>query len=96
MGEILRSGRHFAPPAVAQGVERVYCVPGESDLAVLDAMNNAPIELTVCRQETGAAIMAPALGAAYRTAGNLFVTRGPGATNAAHGLHIAEHDFRRR
>ena len=59
MGETLRSGGQILiDQLVAQGVERVYCVPGESYLAALDAMNNAPIELTVCRQETGAAIMA--------------------------------------
>src|SRR5271166_5097644 len=68
------------------------CVPGESFLAALDAMNNAPIELTVCRQETGAAIMALTEGRLTGRPGTCFVTRGPGATNAAHGLHIAEHD----
>src|SRR6202012_2044908 len=66
--------------------------PGESYLAVLDAMNNTPIELTVCRQETGAAIMALAEGRLTGRPGICFVTRGPGATNAAHGLHIAEPD----
>src|ERR1700728_1227962 len=55
----LRSGGQIlVDQLVAQGVERVYCVPGESYLAALDAMNNAPIELTVCRQEAGAAMMA--------------------------------------
>ena len=46
-------GQILIDQLVAQGVERVYCVPGESYLAALDAMNNAPIELTVCRQEAG-------------------------------------------
>ena len=55
----LRSGGQIlVDQLVAQGVERVYCVPGESYLAALDAMNNTPIELTVCRQEAGAAMMA--------------------------------------
>ncbi len=59
MGETLRSGGQIlVDQLVAQGVERVYCVPGKSYLAALDAMSNAPIELTVCRQEAGAAIMA--------------------------------------
>ena len=93
MGEGLRSGGQILiDQLVAQGVERVYCVPGESYLAALDAMSNAPIELTVCRQEAGAAIMALTEGRLTGRPGICFVTRGPGATNAAHGLHIAEHD----
>ena len=59
VGEILRSGGQIlVDQLVAQGVERVYCVPGESYLAALDAMNGTPIEVTVCRQEAGAAMMA--------------------------------------
>src|ERR1700689_1992342 len=93
LGETLRSGGQIlVDQLVAQGVERVYCVPGESYLAALDAMNNAPIELTVCRQEAGAAMMALTEGRLTGRPGICFVTRGPGATNAAHGLHIAEHD----
>ena len=93
LGEGLRSGGQILiDQLVAQGVERVYCVPGESYLAALDAMSNAPIELTVCRQEAGAAIMALTEGRLTGRPGICFVTRGPGATNAAHGLHIAEHD----
>src|SRR3984885_14639445 len=89
----LRSGGQIlVDQLVAQGVERVYCVPGESYLAALDAMNNAPIELTVCRQEAGAAMMALTEGRLTGRPGICFVTRGPGATNAAHGLHIAQHD----
>ena len=93
MGEALRSGGQLLiDQLVAQGVERIYCVPGESYLAALDAMSGAPIELTVCRQEAGAAIMALTEGRLTGRPGICFVTRGPGATNAAHGLHIAEHD----
>src|SRR6476646_8913374 len=93
LSEAARSGGHILiDQLVAQGVERVYCVPGESYLAALDAMNNAPIELTVCRQEAGAAIMALTEGRLTGRPGICFVTRGPGATNAAHGVHIAEHD----
>src|SRR6185437_6529789 len=93
VGEILRSGGQIlVDQLVAQGVERVYCVPGESYLAALDAMNNAPIELTVCRQEAGAAMMALTEGRLTGRPGICFVTRGPGATNAAHGVHIADHD----
>ena len=75
-----------------QGVEHVFCVPGESYLAVLDAFCDAKIEITVCRQETGAGIMADASARLTGRPGVVFVTRGPGATNAAHAIHIAEHD----
>ena len=93
LDQALRSGGQILiDQLVAQGVERVYCVPGESYLAALDAMNNTPIELTVCRQEAGAAIMALTEGRLTGRPGICFVTRGPGATNAAHGVHIAEHD----
>ena len=74
---------------VIQGVRHVFCVPGESYLPVLDALVGREIELTVCRQEGGAAIMAEAVGKATGRPGVCFVTRGPGATNAAHGVHIA-------
>ncbi len=85
-------GRILVDQLLAQGVERVYCVPGKSYLAALDAMHDAPIEVTVCRQEAGAAIMALTEGRLTGRPGVCFVTRGPGATNAAHGVHIAEHD----
>ena len=76
----------------AQGVEQVYCVPGESYLAVLDALHDAKIQVTICRQEGGAAMMADATGRLTGRPGICFVTRGPGATNASPGIHIAEHD----
>ncbi|RBP06515.1 acetolactate synthase-1/2/3 large subunit [Roseiarcus fermentans] len=85
-------GKILVDQLVAQGVERVYCIPGESYLAALDAMLDAPIEVTVCRQEAGAAMMALTEGKLTGRPGICFVTRAPGATNAAHGLHIAEHD----
>jgi len=85
-------GQILVDQLVAQGVERVYCVPGESYLAALDAFHDAKIAVTVCRQETGAAIMALTDGRLTGRPGVCFVTRGPGATNAAHGVHIAEHD----
>src|SRR5579864_1587054 len=74
---------------VIQGVRHVFCVPGESYLPVLDALAGSEIALTVCRQEGGAAIMAEAIGKQTGRPGVCFVTRGPGATNAAHGVHIA-------
>jgi acetolactate synthase-1/2/3 large subunit len=75
-----------------QGVKHVFCVPGESYLAALDALHDASIELTVCRQEGGAAIMAEAYGKLTGQPGICFVTRGPGATNASPGVHIARQD----
>ncbi len=74
------------------GVTHVFCVPGESYLAVLDAFHDCDLALTVCRQEGGAAMMAEAAGKATGRPGICFVTRGPGATNASPGLHIARQD----
>jgi acetolactate synthase-1/2/3 large subunit len=85
-------GQILVDQLVAQGVERLYCVPGESYLAALDALYQSPVEVTVCRQEAGAAMMALTAGRLTGRPGICFVTRGPGATNAAHGVHIAEHD----
>ena len=77
---------------VANGVRHAFCVPGESYLAVLDAIYDRDIALTVCRQEGGAAMMAEAVGKATGRPGICFVTRGPGATNASPGIHIARQD----
>ncbi len=74
------------------GVHHVFCVPGESYLAALDAFYDSAIALTVCRHESGAAIMAEAIGKATGRPGICFVTRGPGATNASAGIHIARQD----
>lgn len=75
------------------GTEFVFCVPGESYLAALDAFHDAPdIKLVVCRQEGGAAMMADAYGKLTGRPGVAFVTRGPGATNASAGIHIAHQD----
>lgn len=76
------------------GVDRVFCVPGESYLAALDALHDAAdaIDLVVCRQEGGAAYMAEAHGKLTGKPGVCFVTRGPGATNAAVGVHTAFQD----
>src|SRR5450432_2051016 len=77
---------------VTHGVQHVFCVPGESYIAALDALHNRPIAVTVCRQEGGAAIMAEAVGKLTGRPGICFVTRGPGATNASAGIHIAQQD----
>src|SRR4051812_43466225 len=77
---------------IKNGVRHVFCVPGESYLAVLDAFHDRDITVTVCRQEGGAAMMAEAVGKATGRPGVCFVTRGPGATNASPGIHIAQQD----
>ncbi|PGH59132.1 thiamine pyrophosphate-binding protein [Azospirillum palustre] len=86
-------GRLLVDMLRLNGVDRVFCVPGESYLAVLDALVDAPeIAVTICRHEGGAAMMAEAYGKCTGRPGICFVTRGPGATNASHGVHIAHQD----
>jgi acetolactate synthase-1/2/3 large subunit len=76
-----------------QGCDRIFTVPGESFLAVLDALHDAPeIETIVCRQEGGVSYMADADGKMTGRPGVAFVTRGPGATNASAGIHVAFQD----
>src|ERR1700740_2935112 len=77
---------------IVNGVQHVFCVPGESYLAVLDAFHDRDLSVTVCRQEGGAAMMAEAIGTAAGRPRICFVPRGPGATNAAPGIHIAHQD----
>src|ERR1700692_2574995 len=74
------------------GVQHVFCVPGESFLPVLDALRDSGITITVCRHEGGAAMMGEAIGKVTGRRGICFVTRGPGATNASAGIHIAQQD----
>ncbi len=74
------------------GTSHVFCVPGESYLAVLDALHDAEIKTIVCRQEGGAAFMAEAAGKTTGRPGIVMVTRGPGATNASPGIHVASQD----
>jgi acetolactate synthase-1/2/3 large subunit len=75
------------------GADTVFCVPGESYLAVLDALYDAnSIRTFTCRQEGGAAMMAEAHGKLTGKPAILMVTRGPGATNASAGLHVAMQD----
>lgn len=76
-----------------QGCDRVFTVPGESFLPVLDALRDRDdIDTVTCRQEGGAAFMACADGAMTGRPGVCFVTRGPGATNASIGIHVAFQD----
>jgi len=85
-------GQILVDQLVAQGVERLTCVPGESYLAVLDALHDTKVDVIVCRNEGGAAMMADAYGKLTGRPGICFVTRGPGATNASAGVHIAAQD----
>jgi acetolactate synthase-1/2/3 large subunit len=85
-------GKILIDQLAAQGVDRVFSVPGESFLAALDGLFESGIENHVCRQEGGAAMMAEAQGKLTGKPGIAFVTRGPGATNAAAGVHVARQD----
>ena len=85
-------GQILVDQLILHGVQQLFCVPGESYLAVLDALHDARIGVTVCRQEGGAAMMAEAQGKLTGQPGICFVTRGPGVTNASAGIHIAHQD----
>jgi acetolactate synthase-1/2/3 large subunit len=79
---------------IAQNATHAFCVPGESFLPILDALHDVRdrLALIVCRHEGGAAYMAEAYGKLTGRPGVAFVTRGPGASNAAIGIHTAAQD----
>jgi len=87
-------GEILVASLLAQGATHAFGVPGESYLAVLDALHDvgARLPFFVCRNEGGAAYMAEAFGKLTGTPGLAFVTRGPGASNAAIGIHTAAQD----
>ncbi|MGQ0674875.1 MAG: thiamine pyrophosphate-binding protein, partial [Rhodospirillales bacterium] len=86
-------GRILIDALALNGADTIFCVPGESYLAALDALHDTQqIRTIVCRQEGGAAMMAEAYGKLTGKPGLCFVTRGPGASNAASGLHVAAQD----
>ncbi len=86
-------GRILVDQLKINGCDRIFTVPGESFLAVLDALHDTPeIDLAVCRQEGGVAYMADADGKMTGRPGVALVTRGPGATNASAGVHVAFQD----
>ena len=91
---IRSGGEILVDQLIVQGVTNAFCVPGESYLAVLDALylKRKDISLYVARQDGGAAFMAEAYGKATGEVGICFVTRGPGATNASIGVHTAFQD----
>ena len=85
-------GEVIARWLAAAGVERLFSVPGESFLALLDGLHDGPIANIVCRHEGAAAMMAAAHARLTGQPGVVVVTRGPGATNASAGLHVAMQD----
>ena len=91
--ENLRTGGQILVDQLAiHGVDMAFGVPGESYLAVLDALHDSQIRFIICRQEGGSAMMAEAYGKLTGRPGIAMVTRGPGATNASAGVHIAAQD----
>jgi acetolactate synthase I/II/III large subunit len=90
---LTRTGaRTLVDQLVVHGVEHAFCIPGESYLAVLDALLGSPIRLVVARHEAGAANMADAAGKLTGRPGICLVTRAPGASHAAVGVHTAYQD----
>jgi len=87
-------GQILVQSLVGQGTDHVFCVPGESHLAVLDGLYDVRdrVRLVVCRHESGASNMADAYGKLTGRPGIALVTRGPGATNASIGVHTAAQD----
>ena len=85
-------GEWVVQSLLAQGIERLYCVPGESYLAVIDALYDVRDQITqiTCRHESGAAMMALAEAELSQQPSVCFVTRGPGATNASIAMHMAQ------
>ncbi|KPP90600.1 MAG: acetolactate synthase I/II/III large subunit [Rhodobacteraceae bacterium HLUCCA08] len=88
----MHGGRILVEQLERLGVRRVFSVPGESFLAVLDGLHDSAIANIVCRHEGGAAMMAEATAKLTGQPGVAFVTRGPGAANASAGLHVAMQD----
>ena len=85
-------GKILIDQLAVQGVDTIFGVPGESYLEALDALIDSPIRFVNCRQEGGAAMAAEAYAKFTGRPGVCFVTRGPGATNAASGVHVAQQD----
>ncbi|MGZ8363486.1 MAG: thiamine pyrophosphate-binding protein, partial [Caulobacteraceae bacterium] len=89
---IRNGGQILVEALAAQGTDRSFGVPGESYLAVLDALYDSSIEFVICRHEGAAANAAEADGKLTGRPGICFVTRGPGATHASCGVHTAMQD----
>ncbi len=93
-GATTTGARLIVDALLTHGVERVFCVPGESFLAILDSLHDetSSIQTIVCRHEAAAANMAEAVGKLTGRPGVALVTRGPGATHASIGVHTAFQD----
>lgn len=87
-------GQLLVESLVALGARKSFGVPGESYLAVLDALHDTKgaLDFVLCRNEGGASFMAAAWGKLTGEPGLCFVTRGPGVTNASIGIHTAMQD----
>ncbi|HPG60883.1 MAG TPA: thiamine pyrophosphate-binding protein [Casimicrobium sp.] len=87
-------GQLVADALITHGVDTAFGVPGESYLAVLDGLytHREDFRFVICRQEGGAAFMAESYAKLTGKPGVCLVTRGPGATNAAIGVHTAHQD----
>jgi acetolactate synthase-1/2/3 large subunit len=92
--KVRHGGRILADALVGHGVQMAFGVPGESYLPVLDGFHDVAdkLKFVVCRQEGGASYMAEAYGKLTGEPGVLFVTRGPGASNGAVGVHTGLQD----
>ena len=88
----MRAADFIVESLKAHGVKRVYCVPGESYLALLDALHGSDIQVIICRHEGGAGFMALAEAKMTGIPGVVLVSRGPGATNVSIAVHMAEQD----
>ena len=92
-GELNTSSHALLSAFTANGIDRIFLVPGESYLGILDALGDFPrIDVVTCRHEGGASFMACADGRITGRPGVVMVSRGPGATNASIGVHTAQQD----
>ena len=88
-----RAATVLANTLINHGVDRVFCVPGESYLALIDALYDTPdIDVVTARHEGGASFMAVADAKITGKPGIVMVSRGPGATNASIGIHVSQQD----
>src|SRR5689334_4877604 len=93
MGQRMTVGRLIVDSIAAHGIDRVFCVPGESYLGLLDALfDRWDLDTVVCRHEAGAGFMALADARLTGRPGVAAVSRGPGASNAAIAVHTAQQD----
>jgi acetolactate synthase-1/2/3 large subunit len=88
----MRAADYIVRSLEAHGIKRAYCVPGESYLALLDALHDSSIKVIICRHEGGAGFMACAEAKLTGEPALVLASRGPGATNAAIAVHTAQQD----